>query len=53
MKNATAARLNAAGLSPGGIAETVVNPLPRERTRTSLHYLDGYYALRNPSWISW
>ena len=32
---------------PGGIAEVVVNPLPRERTRTSLHHLDGYYALRN------
>ena len=30
-----------------GIAEVVVNPLPRERTRTSLHHLDGYYALRN------
>ena len=35
------------GYRPGGIAEVVVNPLPRERTRTSLHYLDGYYALRN------
>jgi nitrate/nitrite transport system ATP-binding protein len=36
-----------AGYRPGGIAEVVVNPLPRERTRTSLHHLDGYYALRN------
>ena len=32
---------------PGGIAEVVVNPLPRERTRAGLHHLDGYYALRN------
>ena len=35
------------GYRPGGIAEVVVNPLPRERTRTSLHHLDGYYVLRN------
>ena len=35
------------GYRPGGIAEVVVNPLPRERTRASLHHLDGYYALRN------
>ena len=35
------------GYRPGGIAEVVVNPLPTERTRTSLHHLDGYYALRN------
>ena len=35
------------GYRPGGIAEVVVNPLPRERTRSSLHHLDGYYALRN------
>ena len=35
------------GYRPGGIAEVVVNPLPRERTRTSLHHLYGYYALRN------
>jgi nitrate/nitrite transport system ATP-binding protein len=35
------------GYRPGGIAEVVVNPLPRVRTRTSLHHLDGYYALRN------
>jgi nitrate/nitrite transport system ATP-binding protein len=32
---------------PGGLAEVVVNPLPRERTRTQLHHIDGYYALRN------
>ena len=36
-----------AGWRPGGIAETVVNPLPRTRTRAGLHHLDGYYALRN------
>ena len=32
---------------PGGVAEVVVNPLPRDRTRASLHHLDGYYDLRN------
>ncbi|MDM0045361.1 ABC transporter ATP-binding protein [Variovorax dokdonensis] len=32
---------------PGRIAEVVVNPLPRERTRRGLHHLDGYYELRN------
>jgi nitrate/nitrite transport system ATP-binding protein len=32
---------------PGGIAETVANPLPRERTRAGLHHLPGYYELRN------
>jgi nitrate/nitrite transport system ATP-binding protein len=32
---------------PGGIAETVRNPLPRSRTRAQLHHLDGYYELRN------
>ncbi|WP_405043120.1 ABC transporter ATP-binding protein [Paracidovorax wautersii] len=32
---------------PGGIAEVVANPLPRSRTRSGLHHLDGYYALRN------
>jgi len=37
----------AAGYRPGNIAETVVNPLSRERTRAGLHHLDGYYALRN------
>ena len=36
-----------AGWRAGNIAETVVNPLPRERTRAGLHHLDGYYALRN------
>ena len=35
------------GYRPGGIAEAVVNPLPRSRTRSNLHHLDGYYALRN------
>ncbi|WP_255429131.1 ABC transporter ATP-binding protein [Ramlibacter albus] len=33
--------------SPGGIAEVVINPLPRERTRSGLHHLPGYYDLRN------
>ncbi|CAN7277163.1 ABC transporter ATP-binding protein [Variovorax sp. LjRoot84] len=37
----------AGGYRPGNIAETVVNPLPRERTRAGLHHLDGYSALRN------
>ncbi len=37
----------ATGYVPGGIAEEVVNPLPRERTRAGLHHLDGYYELRN------
>ena len=35
------------GYKPGGMAEVVVNPLPRERTRAGLHHLDGYYDLRN------
>jgi nitrate/nitrite transport system ATP-binding protein len=35
------------GYKPGGIAEVVVNPLPRSRTRTTLHHMDGYYELRN------
>ncbi|HEY0202104.1 MAG TPA: ABC transporter ATP-binding protein [Burkholderiaceae bacterium] len=35
------------GWVPGGIAEVVVNPLPRERTRAGLHRLPGYYELRN------
>ena len=35
------------GYRPGNIAETVVNPLPRARTRAGLHHLDGYYPLRN------
>jgi nitrate/nitrite transport system ATP-binding protein len=37
----------ASGYRPGGIAEVVVNPLPRERTRAGLHHLPGYYDLRN------
>jgi nitrate/nitrite transport system ATP-binding protein len=37
----------AQGYVPGGIAEVVTNPLPRERTRSQLHHLDGYYPLRN------
>ena len=37
----------AAGYVPGGMAEVVVNPLPRSRTRSQLHHLDGYYPLRN------
>ncbi|WP_428293261.1 ABC transporter ATP-binding protein [Hydrogenophaga sp.] len=36
-----------AGYVPGGMAEVVVNPLPRERSRAQLHHLDGYYELRN------
>ena len=35
------------GYAPGGMAEVVVNPLPRSRTRAQLHHLDGYYDLRN------
>jgi nitrate/nitrite transport system ATP-binding protein len=35
------------GYKPGGMAEVVVNPLPRGRTRAQLHHLDGYYELRN------
>ena len=35
------------GYIPGNIAEEVVNPLPRERTRVGLHHLPGYYELRN------
>jgi nitrate/nitrite transport system ATP-binding protein len=38
---------NRCGYTPGGIAEVVANPLPRERTRASLHHLPGYYELRN------
>ncbi len=37
----------AAGYRPGNIAETVVNPLPRERSRAGLHHLADYYPLRN------
>ncbi|WP_394706528.1 ABC transporter ATP-binding protein [uncultured Hydrogenophaga sp.] len=36
-----------AGYVPGGMAEVVVNPLPRSRTRSQLHHLEGYYPLRN------
>ena len=35
------------GYVPGGIAEVVVNTLPRERNRAGLHHLPGYYELRN------
>ena len=35
------------GYVPGGIAEIVTNPLPRDRTRAGLHHLPGYYDLRN------
>ena len=35
------------GYKPGGIAEVVVNPLPRSRNRAGMHHLDGYYDLRN------
>jgi nitrate/nitrite transport system ATP-binding protein len=35
------------GYKPGGIAEVVINPLPRSRNRAGLHHLDGYYDLRN------
>jgi nitrate/nitrite transport system ATP-binding protein len=39
--------LEGGGYAPGGMAEVVVNPLPRSRTRAQLHHLDGYYDLRN------
>ena len=32
---------------PGGLAEVVVNPLSRDRTRAQLHHLPGYYEVRN------
>jgi nitrate/nitrite transport system ATP-binding protein len=35
------------GYKPGGIAEVVINPLPRSRKRATLHHLDGYYDFRN------
>jgi len=35
------------GYEPGGIAEVVINPLPKERNRSTLHHLTGYYELRN------
>jgi nitrate/nitrite transport system ATP-binding protein len=37
----------AGGWQPGRIAESVRNPLPRERTRAGLHHLPGYYEFRN------
>jgi nitrate/nitrite transport system ATP-binding protein len=37
----------AEGYVAGGIAEVVVNPLPRQRSRAGLHHLPGYYELRN------
>ncbi|MES2937783.1 MAG: ABC transporter ATP-binding protein [Pseudomonadota bacterium] len=37
----------AQGYVPAGIAEEVVNPLPKSRTRAGLHHLPGYYELRN------
>ena len=36
-----------AGYVPGGIAEVIVNTLAKDRTRSTLHHLDGYYELRN------
>ncbi len=38
---------NESGYVPGRIAEEVINPLPRERSRAGLHHLPGYYELRN------
>lgn len=35
------------GYVPGGVAEVVVNTLPKDRSRQTLHHLDGYYELRN------
>ena len=32
---------------PGGLAEVVLNNLPRDRTRSQLHHLPGYYDIRN------
>ena len=43
----TNARDTPAGHVPGGIAQAVLNPLPRERTRAGLHHLPGYYEFRN------
>ena len=36
-----------AGYVAGGLAEVVTNPLTKDRTRSTLHHLDGYYELRN------
>jgi nitrate/nitrite transport system ATP-binding protein len=33
--------------SAGGIAESVINTLPKNRRRAELHKLPGYYDLRN------
>lgn len=35
------------GYRAGEIAEVVVNPLPKTRTRAELHHLPGYYDIRN------
>ena len=35
------------GWRPGGLSEVVHNPLPRDRARSGLHHLPGYYELRN------
>ena len=35
------------GYVPGSIAEVVVNNLPRNRKRATLHHLPGYYEMRN------
>ncbi len=35
------------GYVSGGLEEVVVNPLPKDRTRSTLHHLAGYYELRN------
>jgi nitrate/nitrite transport system ATP-binding protein len=35
------------GYASGGVAETVINPLPKDRNRRTLHHLDGYYDVRN------
>lgn len=37
----------ASGYVPGGVAEVVINTLPKDRSRQTLHHLDGYYELRN------
>lgn len=36
-----------AGYVAGGLAEVVVNPLTKTRSRSTLHHLEGYYELRN------
>jgi nitrate/nitrite transport system ATP-binding protein len=38
---------SAKGWLPGGIGESVINTLPRQRSRGELHHLPGYYDLRN------